>query len=277
MSAPVSPNNPFPGMNPFMELACGDYKIGLLARIAEALHHMLPPDLLVRAEEGVELEAPDGRDEDAGTRFRVDVAVSERWKQGLPPIWQPESEKLPVMVAKPRLVDVESLEEVERWLEVREPGGRVITVIEVLSPANKGGKLAVYEKRRRKFREAGVSIVEIDLVRAGGHAVAAPEHACHDDAGRPSPYMVCVQRAWIRARFEVYPCPLQARLPCFRVPLRPTDADIPLDLQPLIDSIHVTGRYSMMNYERALPRPFSPKDEAWIRERLLQARLLPGS
>lgn len=48
-------------------------------------------------------------------------------------------------------------------------GGRVITVIEVLSPRNKlrGEGRKLYEKKQAELLRGGVNLVEIDLVPAG--------------------------------------------------------------------------------------------------------------
>ncbi len=59
-----------------------------------------------------------------------------------------------------------------------------------------------------------------------------------------------------------------------RVPLRPTDADVVLDLQPLIDQCHERGRYHLLNYRLALQPPLSPEDPAWADEMLRQQHLL---
>lgn len=63
----------------------------------------------------------------------------------------------------------------------------------------------------------------------------------------PSPYgraPAAQERHWIEIRDgrEVDPIPLRERLPVNRVPLRPTDADVMLELQPLIDPCHQRGR-----------------------------------
>lgn len=57
-------------------------------------------------------------------------------------------------------------EAVERWLEIREASGRLITAIELLSPGNKRDFCRDdYLRKRRGFIGASVNLVEIDLVR----------------------------------------------------------------------------------------------------------------
>jgi hypothetical protein len=53
-------------------------------------------------------------------------------------------------------------------------------------------------------------------------------------------------------------------LPAIRVPLRPTDADVVADLQPLIDQCHERGRYHLLNYRLDLDPPLSSEEAAWM-------------
>ncbi len=62
----------------------------------------------------------------------------------------------------------------------------------------------------------------------------------------------------------VYPIRLRDRLPVLRIPLRPGDADVTVDLQPLIDQCHERGRYHLLNYRLALDPPLPPEDAAWV-------------
>lgn len=258
-----------------MELSWGDCHTALLGRIRDVLGRSLPPDLMVRAEEEVLLGGDEAWETDDPQRFRIDVSVSERWKSGLPPQWQPGQDE-EVQVAEPLVIEFLPTEDVQRWLEVRDGRGVIITAIEVLSPGNKLSKRKEYEARRERFREASVNVVEIDLLRAGGTGVLAPAYACRDDEGHQTPYVICVERAHRRGRLEVYPCPLRKRLPAFRIPLRRTDRDLVLDLQPLIDDIYTTGRYYMLDHEPMLRPAFKPDDAEWVKERLVAAGLLDG-
>ena len=69
----------------------------------------------------------------------------------------------------------------------------------------------------------------------------------------------------------MYPIKLLERLPRFRIPLRPTDADVALDMQLLIDQCYHNGRYgTTLNY-RIPPEPPLTGDDAKWAEDLLQA------
>jgi hypothetical protein len=49
---------------------------------------------------------------------------------------------------------------------------------------------------------------------------------------------------------------------------------VPLDLQPLIDRIYVTGRYWLQDYAAPLIPPLGTEDQTWARELLTEAGLV---
>src|SRR5205814_511479 len=98
-----------------------------------------------------------------------------------------------------------------------------------------------YSRKQRELCRSDSNLVEIDLLRCGRHVLAVsleyllPKHR--------TPYMVCVRRAAVHNRAEIYPIALSQKLPTVKVPLRPDDADVPLDLQVLLDQCYRKGRY----------------------------------
>ena len=83
-----------------------------------------------------------------------------------------------------------------------------------------------------------------------------------------SAYHVCVKRAWREREFEIYRVPLRDRLPIVRIPLRPEDADIRLDLQALLNQAYRTGRYDDLDYRREPEPPLEADDAKWADELL---------
>src|SRR5439155_18254952 len=130
--------------------------------------------------------------------------------------------------------------------------GRLITVLELLSPTNKveAGERDRYLRKRRSFMSGGANLVEIDLVRQGAWLFSGGIRNVLQQAG--ASYAVCIFCAARPAEQSVYPIRLCERLPVIRVPLRPSDTDLVLDLQPLIDQCHERGRYHLLNYRMAL-------------------------
>ena len=123
-----------------------------------------------------------------------------------------------VALAEP--LEVPFLEpETQGFLEIIEsrPERRVITVLEILSPSNKyaGRGQELYLGKQSDLADREISLVEIDLLRAGPHVLQLPLRQ-YPPTHR-TPYKVCVHRGW-KASAEIYRVPLRERLPVIRVP-----------------------------------------------------------
>lgn len=263
--------NPFPGMNPWLEIGWESVHAKLLTYISDALNESLPPDLRVRTEEGVTIGA--GDDESGqGVKRRPDVSVTESWKQGTPPQWQPEPDTGSTVLAEPDQIVLED-HVPPRWLEITDSSGRLVTVIELLSPSNKSYDRQAYKLRQHRYLECHVNLVEIDLLLSGAHTVAVSPELLKP-AGNSARYMVCATRAAMASQREIYLMPLRERLKPVRIPLRATDKDVILDMQPLLDRCYQTGRYWQTDYTRPLPQPLNEADAAWAVGLLKEAGLL---
>jgi hypothetical protein len=147
-------------------------------------------------------------------------------------------------------------------------GNRLVTVIEFLSPSNKlpGSGQNLYLRKQEECIAAGVSLVEIDLTRKGER-----DHSCFSYPIPPShrtTYQICVRRGYESGAVEVYRVPLEEPLPAIRIPLRETDPDVPLQIQPLIDQCYRNGRYDDLDYKADPVPPLNTTDAAWCDELL---------
>ena len=257
--------SPFPGMDPYLELRwCGVHS-SLVVYAGDALNRVLPPGLLARFGERL-IVAPYGtelRDLDA------QVVVFER---GHEPTW--DSGGAATAVAEAICVHLPKSEIKQRYLEIRDArsGGRVITVIEFISPTNKrvGDGLTKYLQKQQECRDAEVNLVEIDLTRAGDRSLVMPVNRLK--RSDRTTYQVWVSRANELEKGWAYRLRLTQRLPAIPIPLRPTDSDVLLDLQPLIDLLYENGRYSEdIDYSEPLRPPMSPDEAEWMTQ-LLAAR-----
>src|SRR5437773_10111783 len=123
--------NPFPGMNPYLEEHWRDVHTRLTIYICDQLQEKLPPGLVARAEEEVAIDEGGER-----LRLRPDVRVTEQpFLQSAAGPPGASSMGGDVAVAEPVVVMVDP--EVHRWVEIQDTNGRLVTVIEVLSPTNK--------------------------------------------------------------------------------------------------------------------------------------------
>src|SRR5437660_9201377 len=123
---------------------------------------------------------------------------------------------------EPVIVQYDGEPATETYINIVEAGlgQRLVTVIEVLSLANKlrGEGQAQYRQKQRELYGARVSLVEIDLLRRGERVVSVPQALIPRHAR--TTYQVCVRRGWRPRRFEIYPVPLRKPLPSLRIPLR---------------------------------------------------------
>ena len=181
-------------------------------------------------------------------------------------------------MAEPLLVVAEPEPVSEPYIEIidRESGNKVVTVIEFLSPSNNspGANREQYLRKQDELCSSDTNLVEIDLNRFGVHTLAFPL-ASLDAPGR-TPYMACVRRATRPGMAEVYPLPLRERLPVVKVPLRPADADVPLDLQTLVEQSYRNGGYDgTLNYALDPDPPRLQADDVWAAQRLHEQGLRP--
>jgi hypothetical protein len=256
-------------MDPYLEQHWGDVHHNLITFAQGLLNEHLPQDLRARVQERILVALPS-----ADRVYYPDVRVVEHERQGQGGTAVATSE---VTLAEP--LEVPFLEpETQGFIEIIEtqPERRVITVIEVLSLSNKyaGPGRELYQQKQQDLLEGCVSLVEIDLLRAGPHVLQLPLELY--PASHRTHYKVCVHRGW-KASAEIYRVPLRERLPAIRVPLRRTDADVPLDLQALIAQVYRHGRYDDIDYTVPPVPPLSPDDAAWADELLRAAGKRPAT
>lgn len=268
----MTAQNPFPGMNPFFEQRWRDAHATLIIYLRDALQEQLPPDLIAGAEEEVVTVGAGG----SAKIYRPDVQVRGPLALKEPAVATlvsppPQAARDPAPATEPLRVFLD--EATERWVEIRDVAGRLITVIELLSPSNKleSDERDRYDRKRRALTGGGANLVETDLVRQGAWLFPGAVRSVLREKG--ACYGVCVFRAARPFEREVYPVGLRDRLPAIRVPLRPTDTDAVVDLQPLIDQCHERGRYHLLDYAAELDPPLSPDDALWVAQILRERGL----
>ncbi len=260
-----SRENPFPGINPWMQLRWPDVHTRLIAYVCDSLAGALPDDLSVSAEESVSLsdEVDDGK-----KRYAADLAVRDTGSRSWITPWDAEDAG-GVAVAEPLVLDENP--HPSRWVEIADTKGRLITVIEVLSPVNKEAGRQAYLTKVQRLRGMGVSVVEIDLIRGGAHSVAVEPSRLPASTEECS--IICVSRdvSLDNRRHEVYLTPLTQALPGIRIPLRRGERDTALAVQPLVDRCYTMGRYWQSHYTVPPEPPLSPALADWAAERLRAA------
>jgi hypothetical protein len=153
----------------------------------------------------------------------------------------------------------------EEFIEVRNrTDGRLVTLIEVVSPSNKttGEGRSAYLEKRRDSQAQRAGIVEIDLVLQG-----KPTLNYSRDGLPEYDYAVTVTRAAAPDRYEIYTSTLQKRLPKFKVPLAPDDRDTMMDLQSAFARAYDLGNFgAQIDYKEPPPAdvPLSDANAGWI-------------
>jgi hypothetical protein len=258
--------SPFPGMDQYLEQFWPDVHASLIIYARDQIEEQLPGDLIARVEERVVLET----EEDPRAVY-PDVKITERPGRG----FSSGAVFSEVKVMEPVNVPYPGEPATETFLHILEagPGQRLITVIEILSLANKltGPGQRQYRRKQHEVAVAGVSLVEIDLLRQGQRVLNVPRSRI--PARLRTTYQVCVRRGWLTEQCEIYPVPLRSPLPALRIPLRLQDEDVRLDLQALVEQAYRKGRYFLsINYADPPDPPLTGDDAKWARALVKAAR-----
>jgi hypothetical protein len=250
-------------MDPYLERYWGDVHQGLITYARDQLQDQLPIGLRARVGERVFVESENG----TSRNIYPDIHVVEHRRTH-------ETSPMPetgLAIAEPLVIHLPDEPVTQGFLEIIDvgSGSRVITVIEILSPSNKlpGPGQKLYLQKQQELLEGRVSLVEINLLRAGQWILAVPPGRI--PLSYRTPYQVCIRRGWRPHTAEVYRAPLRERLPIIGVPLRESDADVPLDLQTLIDQCYRNGRYDQdIDYKTEPDPTLEPTDASWLDELL---------
>jgi hypothetical protein len=253
-------------MDPYLEARWSNVHPSLLFLIQEVLQPALPPGLRARIEERIVLEAQTGEPQ----TYRSDIAVVESVRKDRAPTASGSA------VLAPQPIYVEFFEEpaVDRFLQIIDThdGNLVVTAIELLSPANKGAGdfNRKYRNKLRDYKRAAVNVVELDLLRSSRGRL--PVEQADLPPERRTPYLASILRAG-ESQWEVYPLSLREPLPVIPIPLRETDGDVMLALQPLIERVYVAGGHDDIDYSKPPEPPLQREDAAWADELLRSVKL----
>ncbi len=223
--------SPFPGMDPFLE----DPKLwgAYHHQLVAALYQLLLPGLVDRYRARI-----------GARQYRSELAL---------------------------FTSIIREDHTEEFIEIRSRAdGRLVTLVEVVSPANKttpAGRAAYLDTRAVAIGGRGAT-VEIDLITQGKPALdfsrdGLPEYD----------HTVTVTRAPTPDRYEIYTATVSKRLPKFKLPLAADDRDTVLDLQVAIARAYDQGDFGrLIDYRGPLPADVKLTDasKAWVSDWLKQ-------
>lgn len=252
--------SPFPGMDPYLEGSeWTSLHFGLCFEIARILAPKVRPKYIVRPIRRFVTDMPD---DVAVSTMYPDVGVLEAGRVNL-------IRETMVAVA-PRPIQLATIvpERVPQIsIEVRDVAEReLVTVIEVLSPANKRGQgYRDYLKKRQRILVSTIHLLEIDFLRQGLRVPML-------DPLPEAPYFVFLSRARRRPVTDFWAILLSMRLPVVPIPLLEGDADVEIDLQAAFDALYDDLGFDLsVDYAEAPEVPLAPGSaawtEAWLSER----------
>jgi hypothetical protein len=170
-------------------------------------------------------------------------------------------------VTGPVVLDVEVPVEVtvdEWYLEIRTAEkGKLVTVIEILSPTTKPPGLGrkEYLKKRKHVLKTRTSLIEIDLLRGGRPMPLATRYPVRSD------YRILVSRGSTRPRAGLYAFGVRPPIPTIPIPLRPKDPEPSLDLNAVLHALYERARFDLrLDYTRPPVPPLPEEVAVWARE-----------
>jgi hypothetical protein len=261
--------SPFPGMDPYIEDRglWSDFHTKLIGEIERGLTAKLPERYFIQTGERayVVLASTDGKEvkpiyPDVGIE-KSDLADRDSDSGGAVAVAEPVVD---TGISMRAFIDEHFR---ENFIEIyeAEPGPRLVTCIEVLSPSNKSsGKKGrkLYLRKRNALLLGKANLVEIDLVRGGRRMpMVEPWPNC--------PYYLLVGRESRVPYCRVWPAYFDRPLPEIPVPLADSDPDLPLALQPMIEAVYDRSRYARrLDYVKPLTPPLSAEETTWLAGRI---------
>jgi hypothetical protein len=262
-------------MDPYLEAPdiWPDFHDRIAAVMSAELNRTLPPPYYARLEARPEIGIAE-----EGETFRRIIPGVAVVRHDRAPAWVGGGA---LVASLPRVelsksMDIEGFNEPiqHHFVEIRDPthAHQLVTLIEIASPSNKqpGPDRASYQKKQQEVLNSDASLVEIDLLRRGKRMQEEPVLVAALAALQPRPhYLVLVNRSWKRSggrgAYQAFPCSVREMLPCFPVPLRREQAEVPLDLQYVMNQAYDSGPYrrGAVDYAQAPSSPLEEENAAW--------------
>jgi hypothetical protein len=245
-------------MDPFIESQeWTDFHHAVIEMTSELLVPQVEPRYLVRVERRVYVEHGMSEESDFVPVGVPDVIVVEAGSAAANDRASAVATLEPVKCVLPMPVTRR-----ESYLVVRDRESReVVTVIEILSPANKrlghDGRREYLEKRDDVLQSKS-HLVEIDLLRGGERLPVLSPLPTAD-------YYAFVSRRQERPHADVFSWSLRDPLPTIPVPLLVEDGEVPLNLAEAVAAVFQRKRYDLsLDYGAVLTPPPTSDDAEWI-------------
>ena len=253
--------SPFPGMDPYLE---GYLWPDVHHRLATEISRQLMPHLRPKYVARIEIQVVRDKTPEAEIGIMYpDVEIVRTLHEPAPALVSSDVALAgPPAPTAPLTVPVFQPEVRLASVEIRDAAkNELITSIEIISPVNKRQPdLARYRQKRDRLYEAGVHLLEIDLLRRGQRPFTHPRiPTCH--------YLITLTRRF-GTTADVWPLQLADTLPTLPVPLREPDPDVVLDLGAVLTAVYNEAAYELsIDYNLSPPPPeLEPEVTTWLRE-----------
>jgi Protein of unknown function (DUF4058) len=252
-------SSPFPGMNPYLEHP--DLWSEVHNRLIVAIADEITSHLSQKYRVAIEKRTYKFDSEDSLLIGIPDVAIFKAKKTDLSTgktavMTLPETENKSVTVTLPLPLEIK-----EGYLEIREVStGKVITVIEVISPTNKRTKEGrkAYLRKREELLRSDVNLIEIDLIRTGEKMPVVTNIPDTD-------YRILIVRFHRLPSAQLFAFTVRESIPNFPIPLEQGEEEIILNLQNLLLGIYERARFDLtLDYNENPVPDLLVKDREWM-------------
>lgn len=254
--------SPFPGMDPYLEGSeWMSFHSQFTAEIARQLAPKLRPRYVALTTRRFVTDMPDDLAITAKSNsIYPDVGIANTSPaplQGSSEVVAMLEPSLQIATVMPELVPQNSI-------EIRTTDDRqLVTLIEVLSPANKRGEgYTEYVRKRTRVLLSTAHLIEIDLLR-NGQRVPMREPL------PSSPYFIFLSRYGKRPITDIWEVTLDQPLPVVPVPLLPDDDNVTLNLGLAFTNVYDSIGYDLiLDYTKPSDVPLKGKAAAWASRQL---------
>jgi hypothetical protein len=252
---------PFPAMDPWLEHPARWLGVhnSLITAIRDELSSKIAPRYFVDIEQHSYLVLL------AGKLFlsRPDIIIGRT--KSREPLLRPRESGASAAVGVLELdIELPVKDRIDEWyLEIREVGtGKLVTVIEILSPTNKSNVAGrkKYCKKRNRIFGSNTSLIEIDLLRAGKPMPMTTREPVESD------YRIMISRSKSRPRGKLLAFGVGQAIPAIPIPLLPKDPEPSLDLNGVLHALYDRARFDLrLDYTKPPVPPLSEEDAEWTR------------
>ncbi len=262
---------PFPGMDPWLELPAR--WLGVHNRLITAIADEIVPKVAPRYYVDIEQHTYLGLFGGDPITDRPDIVIG-RTKSRRPLPQSLESSATSALGVLELDIEVPVKDRIDEWyLEIRDVGtGKLVTVIEVLSPTNKShvaGRKKYCKKRNRIFRVEDEPDPDRPAPAPGKPMPMTTREPVESD------YRIMISRSKSRPRAKLLAFGVRQAIPAIPIPLLPKDPEPSLDLNGVLHALHERARFDLrLDYANPPVPPLSEDDADWARA--IVARRLRG-